>query len=113
MRLGLTPWLVPGGVWSHQGTPITAAVAIAQAGGGYVQPHAIDNVIRVLPRYPTAPWDWGSVSPDVEIPAAFATREAIEWVELPRYNRVYVSGTTAGVSPNRLFTIRSPALSTV
>ena len=51
----------------------------------------------MLPLYPVAPWAWGSVSPDIELPAAYATREGIEWVELPRYNRVYVSGTTAGV----------------
>lgn len=94
---GLTPWLVPGGIWSHQGTPITAAVTIAQAGGGYVQPHASLKQIRVLPLYPVKPWNWASVSPDIELPAAFATREGIEWVELPRYNRVYVSGATAGV----------------
>lgn len=94
---GLTAWSVPGGVWSHQGTPITAAVAIAQAGGGYVQPHPSAQSIKVLPLYPTAPWDWGSVTPDFELPAAYATREGIEWLELPRYNRVYVSGTSAGV----------------
>ena len=94
---GLDPWLVPGGVWSHQGTPITAAVAIAQAGGGYVQPHASASSISVLPLYPVAPWNWGSVTPDIELPASFATREAIEWTEAPRHNRVYVSGTVAGV----------------
>lgn len=94
---GLTAWSVPGGIWSHQGTPITAAVAIAQAGGGYIQPHPSAQSIKVLPLYPTAPWDWGSVTPDFELPAAYAVREGIEWVELPRYNRVYVSGTSAGV----------------
>lgn len=94
---GLTAWSVPGGVWSHQGTPITAALAIAAAGGGYVQPHASLNQISVLPRYPVAPWDWGSVTPDLEIPSSVMTREGIDWVELPRYNRVFVSGTTAGV----------------
>ena len=94
---GLTAWSVPGGIWSHQGTPISAAVAIAQAGGGYVQPHASLQQISVLPLYPSAPWDWGSVVPDIELPAAYATREGIEWLELPRYNRVYVSGTSAGV----------------
>ena len=51
----------------------------------------------MLPRYPVAPWDWGSVTPDLEIPSSVMTREGIDWVELPRYNRVFVSGTTAGV----------------
>lgn len=93
---GLEAWLVPGGVWSHQGTPITAALAIAAAGGGYVQPHASLQQLRVLPRYPVAPWAWDGVTPDLELPAAITTREAIEWVEKARYNGVYVSGTTAG-----------------
>lgn len=93
---GITAWSVPGGVWSHQGTPATAAVAIALAGGGYVQPHASQSRIAVLPRYPSAPWAWASVTPDIELPSAVTTREAIEWVDRPRYNGVYVSGTTAG-----------------
>lgn len=93
---GLEAWLVPGGIWSHQGTPISAAVAIATAGGGYVQPHASLQQIRVLPRYPVAPWAWAGVTPDLELPAAVTTREAIEWTEKARYNGVYVSGTTAG-----------------
>ena len=90
---GLTAWLVPGGTWSHQGTPISAANAIAAAGGGYLQPHASASSISILPRYPVAPWDWGTVTPDIEVPATVMVREAIEWVEKPRYNRVYVSGT--------------------
>lgn len=94
---GLTAWSVPAGVWSHLGTPMTAALTVAAAGGGYVQPHATLNQIRVLPRYPTAPWDWAAVTPDFELPSAVVTRESIDWVEKPRYNRVYVSGTTAGV----------------
>lgn len=94
---GLTAWSVPGGVWSHQGTPITAALAIAAAGGGYVQPHDTLQRLRVLPLYPTAPWDWHAATPDLELPSAVVQREAIEWVERPRYNRVYVSGVSAGV----------------
>lgn len=93
---GLTAWLVPGGVWTHEGTPISAAVAVAAAGGAYLRPHASAASFAVLPRYPVAPWDWASVTPDLELPSAVTTREGLEWQELPRYNRVFVSGTTAG-----------------
>ena len=93
----LTAWLVPAGVWSHQGTPITAALAIAAAGGGYLQPHGTANVLRVLPRYPLAPWDWAAATPDLELPAAVTVKEGIDWVEKARYNRVFVSGVNAGV----------------
>lgn len=92
----LTPWLVPGGVWSHQGTPASAVLALAAAGGGYVQPHPSAKSLSVLPVYPVAPWGWGGVAPDIELPAAVALREAIEWVDRPNYNGVYVSGTAAG-----------------
>lgn len=94
---GLTAWLVPAGAWSHQGTPASAALAIAAAGGGYVQPHNTLQRLRVLPRYPTVPWDWAAATPDIEIPSAVATRESIEWIEKARYNRVYVQGQNVGV----------------
>lgn len=92
----LTPWLVPGGLWSHLGTPASAARAIAAAGGGYVLPHPSAQSFKVLPQYPVAPWDWASVTPDLEVPAEVSIREAIEWIDRPAYNGVYVSGTAAG-----------------
>lgn len=94
---GLTDWLVPAGAWSHQGSYIDALAAIAQAAGAYLQPHPTDSILRVLHRYPAAPWDWATTTPDYELPAAVVTREGIEWQRRPDYNRVFVSGTTAGV----------------
>lgn len=88
----LTDWLVPGGVWSHQGTHISAVNAIAAAAGGYVQPHPTARTLRVLPGYPAAPWDWDGLVPDVELPAAPVTLEGIRWQSRPAYNRVFVSG---------------------
>lgn len=94
---GLTDWLVPGGVWSHRGTHISALNTIAAAAGGYLQPHDTDDVIRVLHRYPSAPWDWGSVSPDFELPAAVTLHESIEWVDKPIYDRIFVEGQAGGI----------------
>ena len=94
----LEDWLVPGGLWSHQGTPMSALRALAAAGGGYVQPHPTGEIVRVLPRYPVAPWNWlAEVTPDYELPAAATTREGIEWIKRPDYNRVFVTGTRNGV----------------
>lgn len=93
----LTDWLVPAGVFTHQGTHISALNAIAQAAGGYLQPHRTLNTLRILPKYPSAPWQWGSVTPDFELPAAVTTRESIEWIDKPSYNRVFVSGQQVGV----------------
>ncbi|MFD1709858.1 hypothetical protein FVQ98_14010 [Ottowia sp. GY511] len=92
---GLTDWQVPAGTWSHQGSYITALNAIAQAAGGYLQPHATARTLRVLPRYPVAPWDWGTLAPDIELPMDPVSIEGVEWVKKPDYTRVYVSGEGA------------------
>lgn len=94
---GLEDWLVPANVFSHQGSYISALNAIATAAGGYIQPHASLQTISVLPRYQSAPWDWGSVVPDFELPSDVTTREGIEWVEKARYNRVFISGQQSGI----------------
>ena len=89
---GLTDWTVPAGAWQHAGTYISALNAIAQAAGGYLQPHATAQTLRVLHRYPLAPWDWSALTPDIELPLAATSVEGVEWVKKPAYNRVYVSG---------------------
>lgn len=93
----LEDWFVPADVFAHQGTYQTALAAIAGAAGGYLQPHRTNATVRVLPRYPAAPWEWGSATPDYELPAAIATTESIEWVDKPAYNRVYVAGQREGI----------------
>ena len=94
---GLTDWLVPEGVFNHQGTHISALNAIAQAAGGYLQPHRTGTTLRILPKYPSAPWEWATINPDFELPADVTTRESISWTSKVEYNRVFVSGQQAGV----------------
>lgn len=94
---GLTDWLVPPNLWTLQGSWIEAINAIASAAGGYVQPHATDPILRVLPRYPAAPWDWPTTTPDIELPSAVVSVEGIEWFSRPVYDRVHVSGVAGGV----------------
>lgn len=93
----LTDWLVPGNTWATQGAYIGAVLNIAQAAGGYVQPHDTAQTLRILPRYPAAPWDWTAVTPDFELPAAVVAVEGIDWTRKADYNRVFVSGTNNGV----------------
>lgn len=90
-------WDVPAGAFAMQAPYMDGLVAIAGAAGAYVQPHATDDTLRVLHRYPDAPWDWGGVTPDFDLPAAVTVQEGIEWTEKPAYNRVYVSGTSHGI----------------
>lgn len=95
---GLTDWSVPAGIFNHQGSYISALNTIAGAAGGYLQPANVGKTLHVLPRYKAAPWKWATdIVPDFSLPADVAVREAIEWVERARYNRVYVSGESAGV----------------
>lgn len=94
---GLTDWNVPAGVFTQQGTWMEALVAIASAAGGYLIPHPSDQSIRVRHRYPTAPWEWNTVTPDFVLPVDAVARESLRWVEKPGYNRVFVSGQDVGV----------------
>ncbi|EXI92071.1 MAG: hypothetical protein AW12_00814 [Candidatus Accumulibacter sp. BA-94] len=93
----LTDWLVPAGAWSHTGSHIEAVTRIAEAAGGYVQASRNSKTLRIMPRYPVAPWDWGGVVPAFSLPSAATTRESIEWLENPAYNVVWVSGEGSGV----------------
>jgi hypothetical protein len=93
----LTDWLVPGGAWSHSGSHIEACTRLAEAAGGYVQASRNSRTLAILPRYPAAPWDWSGLTPDYSLPSAATTREAVEWLEKPAYNGVYISGEGMGI----------------
>lgn len=93
----LDDWPVTAGAWTLQGSYMDAVVDIAAAAGGYVQPHATEQRLRILPRYPAAPWDWSTITPDYELPAAPVAVEATEWIDKPAYNRIFVGGTSTGV----------------
>ncbi|MBH2008194.1 MAG: hypothetical protein I8H71_00705 [Xanthomonadaceae bacterium] len=94
---GLTDWNVPAGAFAHQGTWIEALTAIAGAAGGYLIPHPSAQTIRVRHRYPVAPWEWSTVTPDFVLPVDAVARESLRWLEKPGYNRVFVSGQDVGV----------------
>ena len=94
---GLTDWTVPAGAFAHQGTWIEALTAIAGAAGGYLMPHPTAQSLRVRHRYPVAPWEWSSVTPDFVLPVDAVARESLRWLEKPAYNRVFVSGQEVGV----------------
>jgi hypothetical protein len=94
---GLTDWNVPAGAFAQQGTWIEALTTIAGAAGGYLLPHPSEKRIRVRHRYPVAPWEWNTVTPDFVLPVDAVARESLRWVEKPGYNRVFVSGQDVGV----------------
>lgn len=92
----IADWLVPAGAWVHTGTPMDAVTRIASAAGGYVQADPLTRTLHVLPRYPLLPWEWSTATPGLILPSAVTTREAVEYLGMPEYNRVYVSGGDIG-----------------
>jgi hypothetical protein len=94
---GLIDWNVPAGAFAQQGSWIDALTSIAGAAGGYLIPHPSAQSIRVRHRYPVAPWEWSTVTPDFVLPVDAVARESLRWLEKPAYNRVFVSGQDVGV----------------
>lgn len=92
-----TDWAVPAGVFSHVGSYISALNAVAGAAGAYLHPHNTSRTMDVRLRYPTPAWEWASVTPQFELPAAVTTQEGFEWTDKPKYNRVFVSGQEHGI----------------
>lgn len=93
----LTDWLIPGKVWMHQGTWVSALADIAGSVGGYLQPHDTEPVLRVLPLWPLPWWRWDTLTPEIDLPEGIAEVDDTEVVDLPDYNRIFVSGETEGV----------------
>lgn len=89
----IVDWAIPAGAFTHNGTYVTALNSIAQAAGAYIQPHDTEDELIVLPRYPKGPWDWYTITPDIELPAALAQRVGISKTNKPNYNRAWVTGT--------------------
>lgn len=89
-------WLVPAGVWSHSGTYMEAVARIAEAAGGYVQAHATDEILRVLPHYPVVPWSLSGATPSIVLPEDVVEVEGVELFDSPSYNAVFVAGQSAG-----------------
>ena len=93
----ITDWLVPGGVWSHQGSPMAGVLDVAAAAQAIVQADAAASTLHILPRYPALPWDWASTTPDVQIPLDVIETDSLEPVVQPEYNAVFVAGEGGGI----------------
>lgn len=91
-------WLIPAGVWLHNGTALDAVATIARAAGAYLQPAPAARTLRVLPRYPVAPWAWSTLTPDFALPSAAVLERGIEHINRADYNVVFVSGQASGIN---------------
>jgi len=91
----IADWLIPAGVWAHTGTAMEAVVRLAEVAGGYVQAAPATQSLRVMPRYPVAPWEWATAAPAVILPAAAVLERGAQHIVKPAYNAVHVAGQGA------------------
>jgi hypothetical protein len=89
-------WLVPAGAWSHQGSYMTACTTIAAAAGAFIQPDPVSKLLRVRKRVPVKPWELSGATPDIELPLAAVVKESVNWIQLPSYNSIHISGSSIG-----------------
>lgn len=101
---GITDWLVPTGAWSHNGSRLSAVQRVAEAAGGYVQSHRSAATLQVRHPYPLlpggvpgGPWNWASVTPDIELAANAVITSGKEAKDGADIDAVYISGTNQGV----------------
>jgi len=99
---GIEDWQLPANAFSHTGPYIDALKRIAEAGGGYLQPHDTDQTIKVLPRYQYGWWDWGALAAEYDLPEDIVSVEGIEWKDAAPYNAVYVVGGSTGGRKDRI-----------
>lgn len=92
----LQDWLVPAGVWVHQGTWASALADIAQAAGGWILPADNEQRLSILPKWPKPWWEWSDLPVDIELPAGIAEVEETAWTDHPNYERIFISGEGAG-----------------
>lgn len=94
----ITDWPVPARAWAMQGSYIEAITDIAGSVRSYVQPHNTDPVLRILPEYPHAPWDWPTLlTPDFDLPKEVGEVEGTKYLDKPAYNGIFVGGQGVGV----------------
>ncbi len=93
---GIDDWLVPAAAWSHQGTPLSVAQRVAEAAGAVLRSHRTLPQLQVAPRFPYAPWEWASATPNVRMPGQIITNDGLQPMAGVEYNAVYVSGSVRG-----------------
>lgn len=92
----ITDWLVPAHTWSVSGAPIAGVLDVASAVQAVVQSDRTTKTLHVLSRYPAAPWAWGALTPDIEIPPDIIMSETLDPAPRAPYNAIFVSGQAQG-----------------
>jgi hypothetical protein len=95
-QLMVLDWQVPAGTYSYANkTPLEAVGLVAGAIGARLYADRRDTVLHLDPWYPSLPWEWSQVAPDVTVPSYLMTQLVPRLASKPSYNQVFVSGTTS------------------
>lgn len=88
-------WLVAGNTFAYQDkTPIEAISDIVSSAGAFILPDRELKKLTVKPKYPSAPWLFNSLVPDLSMsPSPIISRE-MTYQKRPDYDSVWISGTT-------------------
>ncbi len=90
-------WIVDGGAFSYQNqTPIEAIKQVAEDIGVMLVPSTDSQELYFKSRYPILPWNFDSVSVDVEIPDSAIIQISEEPVSSFQANGVYLHGNEIG-----------------
>ena len=91
-------WLVPENTISYQqSSPVKSMKKIIEDGGGYLNSHPSQAKFLIKPLYPFAPWAWGGIAVDKQLPMGVVSSYKHRWASKPAYNSVIVTGELVGV----------------
>lgn len=89
----LLDWTVPAGTYQYQNlTAIESINRIVKATGGRVYADATDTLLHVAPKWPVAPWRWGTAVPDQSLPSSYTLTEQRTLATGAEYDCIVVSG---------------------
>lgn len=89
----LLDWTVPAGTYQYQNlTPMESIIRIVKATGGRVYADATDTLLHVAPKWPVAPWRWGTAVPDQSLPSSYTLTEQRTLATGAEYDCIVVSG---------------------
>lgn len=63
-------WLIPGGLYSWNATPVEQLIALVKPVDGCLYTHPAQSILTAYPRYPTPAWLWPGQVADIGIPEA-------------------------------------------
>jgi len=92
---GVDPAIAAGAFSYAEKTSMEALLILSEALGAVISPAPASRNLVFMPRYPVAPWNWGTAIPDKAVDKGFALTVGQSWKPSPRHNGIYVAGTTS------------------